>query len=228
MLYVLGLLGIALLIPIDQTLADLADRLRLGGDVRTELLALQQYGQFAVTVIAGVLVWRLDPKRTRRVLDLGLAAVSVALACRIIKQLTGRARPMFGDPIAFVGPFGTYDPGHGAEPVTVWSNSYALAAMPSSHTAAAVVLSVFLVALYPRLRVFAIVMAAVVGACRILFGAHYPSDVLAGALLGLLLGGAIIHGFAGVRLLDWIWTRWIRPGSAPALPRVLGQERCSV
>lgn len=220
----LGLLAAVLLLPFDQRIVGLLEGLGLHGDVRRELLALQQYGQFSFTVIAAILIWRLQPQRTRRLLDLALAAGLTALAATLIKRLTGRARPPFGDPWAFVGPFGSFDPGGGDPPVTVWSDSYVLASMPSSHTSAAVVLSVFIAILYPRLRVFAIVMASIVAACRLLFGAHYLSDVVAGAVLGGLIGGIVIRGYGGVRLLDWIWTRWIRPGDAPALPRVLATE----
>ena len=226
--YALGLTCIAMLIPLDGLLAGFLSLDRLPGDVRRELEAIQQYGQLSVLVITAVLIWRLQPRRTRRLLDLGLAAGVTALAAQVVKHLAGRARPLYDEPLAFVGPFATFDPGNGAEPVTVWSDGYALASMPSSHTAAAVVLSVFLATLYPGLRGFAIVMAVIVGAGRLLFAAHYPSDVLAGAMLGMLVGGSIIRAYGGVRLLDWVWTRWVRPGDEPALPRVLAEEARSV
>ncbi len=207
----LAVLGAAALLGLDGPIMELVRPLKIGGDLRREMEAIQQYGQFSAIVLTAVLIWRLQPQRAWRLLDLGLAAGLTSLACQAVKRMAGRARPMFDDPWAFIGPLGTFDPGNGRDPVTVWSSSYDLASMPSSHAAAAVVFSLFLATLYPRLREFAIVMASIVGVSRVLFGAHYPSDVLAGAMLGLIVGGPIIRTSAGVRLLE----KLLGPGRVP-------------
>ncbi len=208
---VIILLAGTALLALDGPVMRLVSPLKIGGDLRRELEALQQYGQFSALVLTAVLIWRLQPQRAWRLLDLGLATGLTTLACQAVKHAAGRARPMFGDPWAFIGPMGTFDPGGGRDPVTVWNESYDLASMPSSHTAAAVVLSIFLAALYPRLREFAVVMTSIVGISRVLFGAHYPSDVLAGAVVGLLVGGPIIGTCAGIRLLEKV----LGPGRVP-------------
>jgi membrane-associated phospholipid phosphatase len=76
--------------------------------------------------------------------------------------------------------------------------------MPSSHTALAVVMSVFLITLYPRLRPFGVAMVVVVGGCRVLFRDHYPTDVLIGALVGYLLAHLVIVRSWGQQIVDWV------------------------
>ena len=214
----------AAMLPLDGALFDLIRRLddHLSGDLYRELKALQQYGQGSCMVIAAILIWRLDPKRWWRLADLALATGAVLAVAFALKLLTGRARPRHEDPWAFVGPFGTYE-GEGGEILTTFSGND-LGSMPSTHTAAAVVLSVFLAMLYPRLRELAIALAALVGVCRIIWGAHYPTDVLVGALVALAIAPPIIRSYAGVGVLDWMGRLWNRD-AAPALPGVIAHER---
>jgi undecaprenyl-diphosphatase len=47
----------------------------------------------------------------------------------------------------------------------------------------------------PRVRVLFFSMAAVVGFSRVYVGAHYPLDVLAGAVLGITWGTILVWGW---------------------------------
>lgn len=70
----------------------------LGGDIKRELEAAQQYGQFTCTVVLMLAVWLLDPGRRRRLLDwLAGAAITGAVAFPM-KMFFGRPRPKFEDP----------------------------------------------------------------------------------------------------------------------------------
>lgn len=55
---------------------------------------------------------------------------------------------------------------------------------PSGHTSRAFALAAIMAKLYPRWRVPLYCGAALIGFSRVYVGAHYPTDVIAGAILG--------------------------------------------
>ncbi len=66
---------------------------------------------------------------------------------------------------------------------------------PSGHTAGAFLFAVLIGHAYRDLQAALFVWASLVGVSRVYLGVHYPSDVLAGSLLGLLsarMGLAIV------------------------------------
>lgn len=158
---------------------------------------------------------------------LGFLFVSVAvsgLAASLIKNVLGRARPKLFDeagPLAFQ-PF-TFDADY--------------AAFPSGHATTVFALAGVLTILWPRARVVILTLAAWGAASRFLIGAHYISDVAAGAALGLSFpyflrrrladrrwvfekgpGGAI--RLRGKRVMRWAVkaaTAWLPYWSGPAL-----------
>ncbi len=217
--------------PFDGLISDAAEWLRqhLGGDANRELEALQQYGQFGSMVAVSVGFVLLQPWRARRVLDL-MAAAGLTWAVTIsMKMLVGRPRPKFGEPGVFLGPWGRYLVSPEAGERHAWEFwgpiSSDLWSMPSSHTAFAMMFSVFLGSLAPRLRPLLWILAAIVGLGRLMFGGHYPSDVLVGAAVGWVCGWLVVRHSAGVRGLDRVWKWKVNPNAPGAYGRLVEAER---
>jgi membrane-associated phospholipid phosphatase len=117
----------------------------------------------ATVILAGL--WQLGDRETAR--ELFLSLFTVKLFARGLKALIARPRP----PEALVNTF-TYS-------------------FPSEHAATAFLMASILGERYPHLRPFFYTAAVVVSLSRLLLGVHYPTDILAGAALGLGVGYAV-------------------------------------
>ena len=133
-----------------------------------------------------------------------LLAVAVpGLIVDIAKTIFGRARPK----LLFLG--GTYGFTWGAGQADYWS-------FPSGHATTMGALATALTLLWPRLFPAYAIAALLVGASRVIIGAHYLSDVIAGAAVGAGVTWAIWLGFgrAGVALAATAPT----PPETPSIP----------
>lgn len=225
---VLGLILTVGLFPLDGWLSDLLSRLRLGGDVKRTMTWFGEYGQGGAAILLVLLVCILDPANRRRLLDYLMAAALTGLAVLAVKVMVGRPRPRpslleFYDHMTFFGPFGAhpFGPNDGVRHSwELWSDAASdLWSLPSSHTAHAVVMTVWIATVYPRLRTLAVVLASIVGFSRVLFAAHYPTDVIAGVFVGLVVARPCVHHLWGVRFVDWAWQVLVNPDDPPAALR---------
>jgi membrane-associated phospholipid phosphatase len=203
------LLGL-LLWPLDAFLLRALSGVLIDSELEVALRSAQQFGDLFAILVTALLIWQLDPARRRRLADLVAAAALVAAACLALKMAVARPRPEFGTPAVFVGPFRSYEVPHRGKLHAVYSwqvhrqLSARLWSMPSSHTALAVVLGVFLTVLYPKLFWFCLVMVGLVAFGRVHFGEHYPTDALVGAVMAYGIGGWVVRQRRGGALLE----RW--------------------
>lgn len=102
------------------------------------------------------------------------SVLSASILAKALKIMIGRARPIFFEALDMTGFF-------------PWSNEWAFNSMPSGHTVATFAGLVMLGMLAPRVKWFTWTLAIVVGASRVAYGAHWPTDVLLGAFIGMIM-----------------------------------------
>ncbi|HEV7919237.1 MAG TPA: phosphatase PAP2 family protein [Thermoanaerobaculia bacterium] len=149
---------------------------RLGGGMNPALLVF-------FFLIAGV-VYR-HRRWTSYAMAMALAGLGAGLLAQIVKALVGRTRPEL-----WLGPF------HRAGPSAT--------SFPSGHTVGAFALAGVLVFASPSrtLRIVALLLAAAVGLSRILAFRHWTSDVVASAVLGLVVARLVTPVTKPVPALD--------------------------
>jgi undecaprenyl-diphosphatase len=128
------------------------------------------------------------------------AALALALA-QVVARLVDRPRPFAVDRAVHLFAPHAADPG-----------------FPSDHATAAFAIATALFLRDRRLGIAALIAAAVLAAGRVAIGVHYPSDVIAGALLGSACALALYRLGAArdalARIADRIGDAltWARPG----------------
>jgi membrane-associated phospholipid phosphatase len=159
--------------------------------------AAEHFGTFHGQVLALLLMYALHPEGRRRLFRVAAAAWCAGLAANIVKLTVSRCRPKYFDfssVTASHGFLGIFDFGAGGSRCQ---------GFPSAHMACAVGFCVALSHLFPRGRhVFALI-AVLVGLQRMESSSHFASDVVAGALVGWLVGLLFTGGRIG-RVFDAI------------------------
>jgi undecaprenyl-diphosphatase len=113
-----------------------------------------------------------------------LFAVAVPIAfTEVVKYVVGRGRPFVGGK---ANPF-NFAPLTGAEPYF---------SFPSAHAVTAFALAIAVAAIWPKLRPAMLIYAFLILASRLVLLAHHPSDVVGGAVVGILGALAVRHWFA--------------------------------
>lgn len=74
---------------------------------------------------------------------------------------------------------------------------------PSGHTASSFAAAVVMYKTLPaRFGIPAVILALAIGFSRLYIGVHYPTDVLAGALSGIIIGLVLCHVMANYQILE--------------------------
>jgi undecaprenyl-diphosphatase len=118
-----------------------------------------------------------------------MAIVSSGLFCDLVKLLVGRSRPklLYESSIYSFNAFSTE---------AVWHS------FPSGHTVTIFALAAAIKCLVPRWQYYLYSIAGVVAASRVIVGAHFVSDVVAGSVIGIAVTDMLCHWFASRR---WVF-----------------------
>jgi len=138
-----------------------------------------------------------------------------SLFATIIKRMIGRARPYVGgadDPFVYY-PF-------------IWRPEYA--SMPSGHATTAAAAAIAIGAIWPRLRPVMWVYAVIIMLTRVIIGVHHPSDVLAGALVGVVGAFLVQRWYAQRRLVFYADLRPMPGPSRRRLAKLMRDVRAAV
>ena len=137
-----------------------------------------------------------------------VATALPGLVMTILKRLIGRGRPLVG---GSADPF-LYHP-------LSWNVEYA--SLPSGHATNAFAAVVAIGALWPRTRPFMWAYAIVIALSRVVLTAHFASDVLAGAFVGIA-GALLVRRWFAARQLAFYQDGegMIRPLPGPSFSRL--------
>jgi membrane-associated phospholipid phosphatase len=196
------LLLAALALPIDVPLSRWITGAALPGDLRRFVDLGEIFGHGLGVAVIVVALYNLDPPKRWAIPRLLAMTYSGGLLANAIKFLIVRTRPRGFDLAT----------GHVWQTLQAWTwqRSSLNESFPSAHTATAVAFAVALGAMYPHARRFFFALAVSVGVQRITSGAHFASDVCAGAAVGWFVAAIWLRlpGSAG-------WLRRLSPSSPP-------------
>lgn len=145
--------------------------LGMRGDLERVIKLMEIFAHGTGLLVTLALVWTLSPRHRRDLPRLLVAYGLAGLTVNLIKLTVPRLRPSAGEEAVLPETWGNWE--------------YLSQSFPSGHSAAAVALALSLGILFPRGRWVFLVLAALACLQRVVFDAHWPSDVLAGAAVGV-------------------------------------------
>ena len=155
----------------------------------------------------------------------------MVLVTNAMKMLFGRPRPALDEPLTFLSlwdsrPLLAKTTNEWGLEISGWVETFSwqfwhgrtanLWSMPSSHTAAAVLLAMIVSRMNPRLAQIGWTCAVMVGFNRVLVGMHYASDVA----IGVVVGVVCVRGVFDRCVIDRIRWMFLPPNQRPISSRV--------
>jgi undecaprenyl-diphosphatase len=178
-------LGLLVSFALDAPVHTIIASARACAPIETMAHAIRWLGvgqvQVAVLLLL-VLIGAFVSRRVQAAGAWGLVALAISgAAAGVLKVLIHRPRPWTTAP----------------EPhsLTAWVTTAGFQSFPSGESAASFAVAALLGYRFPSLRIPLFVAASLVAVARVLVGAHAPSDVWAGAMLGLA-AGRLAEGWA--------------------------------
>ena len=154
------------------------------GALRSFMRNVSRFGDWPSHVALGLLLlgiaWWLGSKKWTRVFLSMLLAMAIAgVACHVIKRAVPRARPTVKSEVGWGGPR--------------FSTKYH--SFPSGHVGASTAFFGVLIFVRPRIGLACLPIPILIGFSRMYIGAHYLSDVVCAAVLGILCAAIVAQIF---------------------------------
>ena len=172
---------------------------------------------FLVAMLAGFALRRPFQAAARELMLLsGFIFVGVGLPGllgNLLKRIIGRARPV---EFENAGAFSFHH----------FVNDWTFQSFPSGHSSTALSLAFVIGFLWPRLFPYFLALGVIVAVSRVPVGAHYPTDVFAGMVVGML-GAYLVRNVFARR--GWLFTSGpdgrVTRQPLVALPRLVQRDR---
>ena len=208
---------------VDAYITSLRSEDLISGDLRRIIRLSEIFAHgFGIAVVL-YLLWLLAPDQRRLIPRIAACAIVPGFAAQLVKAFIERRRP------GYYWPEFTDNVSETWLGVASQSNlnfEYITQSFPSAHAATAVGLALGLAWRFPRGRTAFCGLALLGASQRVFAGAHWTSDVFAGAAIGVSVCGFLLYG----RRMNSLFSR-IETGRGPennqSIPRSKQVERPS-
>ena len=200
-LFIVASMAISLLM--DKLIVGIIQRIdigRLPGDAERALQSLKEFGQAVAMIVAFLLIYAMDKPQRKMLPRLLVCILLPLILVWPMKWVVHRLRPHTTEEYSTTLGLGFFlgsEPSKGhlelefADKEKITAQGYLSSSdkqsFPSAHTAAAFGFAVGLSMMYPAGRLVFYGLAIGCGFHRVLFGAHWFSDVVAAVFIGILL-----------------------------------------
>ena len=159
-------------------------------------LTKEAFSNLPMTALVWLVWFRTnDDQRARIVAGVAVSILAIALCYVLQVVFPHHLRPLHDPALQFLPP-PAIDP-------RVFSPAMSF---PSERAAMLFALATTIYAVLPPLGLFCLVLAALLSAIRVYLGFHFPTDVVTGAMIGIVAVGLSRSGWvlaAGRRAVDW-------------------------
>ena len=196
-------IGIALLLfavllsRFDVAIVKAADPVGWPGDLKRLVCLSELFAHTFGVVLIIFGIWYLTPDRRRFIPRLIACTFFSSITAQLIKLCVARHRPTtFLDENQIPNwPLNTDVTWLGTAPDVAVNMQYATQSFPSAHAASVCALAIGLSYVFPHGRKLFVGVAIIASLQRIIFFAHWPSDVVVGASLGFLIAGGLVQNW---------------------------------
>ncbi len=184
----------AIAIPLDFVVTDAINMTGSSGDLRRAFALSEFFAHGFGVVVILITIFTLSPPHRRQLRRFILAILATSVVVHLIKNLVTRRRPetyhKFPDSVGLTW---KEMPPKTAELLEAHGKDaeWLMQSFPSGHAACAICVAIGLSIMFPRGRFLFFVLAVMACLQRIMFEAHWPSDVLFGAAIATATSYAV-------------------------------------